>query len=212
MSEFSVFGILLVAWDRATAAAMSALGTARAKLALRLLRCRYGPGLRVDGTLVIRAPRAGAIELGAKVTLKSRFRSNLVGLTQPSVLQCLGQGRIRIGNNCGLSGAVLSARTSITLGQRVNVGGNVRIFDHDWHALDAAARRAPATDAAACKTAPVVIGDDVLIGAHAIILKGVTIGAGSVVGAGAVVTLKDIPPASLVAGNPARIIKQLGAD
>ncbi|MGD0651920.1 MAG: DapH/DapD/GlmU-related protein [Verrucomicrobiia bacterium] len=65
-------------------------------------------------------------------------------------------------------------------------------------------------DVAACKTAPIVVGDDVLIGVNAIILKGVTIGDRSIIGAGAVVTLKDILPDSVVAGNPARVVRTMG--
>jgi acetyltransferase-like isoleucine patch superfamily enzyme len=57
-------------------------------------------------------------------------------------------------------------------------------------------------------TTPVAIGDDIWIGANAVILPGVTIGEHSVVAAGAVVT-KDVPPHSLVAGVPARIIKTI---
>lgn len=57
-------------------------------------------------------------------------------------------------------------------------------------------------------SAPVIIGDDVFIGARAIILKGVTIGDGAVIGAGSVVT-KSIPPRVIAAGNPARIIKEI---
>ena len=57
-------------------------------------------------------------------------------------------------------------------------------------------------------TKPVVIEDDIWIGANAVILPGVTIGHHTVVAAGAVVT-KDVPPHSLVAGVPAKIIKQL---
>ncbi|WP_110929252.1 2,3,4,5-tetrahydropyridine-2,6-dicarboxylate N-acetyltransferase [Bacillus massiliglaciei] len=55
---------------------------------------------------------------------------------------------------------------------------------------------------------PVVVEDDVLIGANVVVLEGVTIGKGSVVGAGAVVT-KDIPPYSVATGIPARVIKQI---
>lgn len=55
---------------------------------------------------------------------------------------------------------------------------------------------------------PVVIEDDVLIGANAVILEGITVGRGSVVAAGAVVN-KDIPPMSVAAGQPARVIKQV---
>jgi acetyltransferase-like isoleucine patch superfamily enzyme len=55
----------------------------------------------------------------------------------------------------------------------------------------------------------VYIDDDVWIGAMSIILKGVTIGEGAIVGAGSVVT-KDVPPWAIVAGNPAKIIREIG--
>lgn len=57
-------------------------------------------------------------------------------------------------------------------------------------------------------SAPIVIGDNVFIGARAIILKGVTIGEGAIVGAGSVVT-KDVAEYSIVAGNPAKVIRAL---
>ncbi|NVO02172.1 MAG: hypothetical protein HXX09_05670 [Bacteroidetes bacterium] len=57
-------------------------------------------------------------------------------------------------------------------------------------------------------TAPIIINDFVWINFNAIILKGVTIGEGAIIAAGAVVT-KDVPPFTLVGGNPARVIKQL---
>jgi maltose O-acetyltransferase len=57
-------------------------------------------------------------------------------------------------------------------------------------------------------TRPVVIGDDVWLGGGAILLPGVTIGRGAVVGAGAVVS-KDVPPNVVVAGNPARVIREI---
>jgi acetyltransferase-like isoleucine patch superfamily enzyme len=55
----------------------------------------------------------------------------------------------------------------------------------------------------------IVVNDGAWIGAGAIILSGVTIGENSVVGAGSVVT-KDVPPQTVVAGNPARVVKQIG--
>ncbi|EHL77144.1 MULTISPECIES: 2,3,4,5-tetrahydropyridine-2,6-dicarboxylate N-acetyltransferase [Bacillus] len=55
---------------------------------------------------------------------------------------------------------------------------------------------------------PVIIEDDVLVGANAVILEGVTVGKGSVVAAGAIVT-KDVPPNTVVAGAPARVIKEI---
>lgn len=207
--KYSMFGVILVAYDRSISWLARLVWTLRAKITLSLLGCGYGPGLQVDGPLIVRATRPAAIQLGDNIGIKSRFRSNLVGLTNSTVFQCFREGRIRIGDNSGLSAAILSARASITIGRNVKVGGNARIYDHDFHAVDYQARRDPARDIAECRSAPVVIGDDVLIGANAIILKGVTIGDRSIVGAGAVVSLKNIPPDCVVAGNPARIVKQL---
>ena len=55
---------------------------------------------------------------------------------------------------------------------------------------------------------PIVIKDKAWIGFNSIILKGVTIGEGAIVGAGSVVT-KDVPPYTIVAGNPARIVREI---
>lgn len=186
------------------------LWTFQAKLLLLLLGCPYGRHLRVDGHVIIRAPRRGAIRLGQNVFIKSRSGANLVGRTNPTILNCMGEGRITFGDNSGCSFAVLSSKSSIRIGQNTIIGGNTRIYDHDFHALDSRSRLTAEGDDDACKTAPVVIGDGVMIGANAIILKGVVIGDRSVIGAGAVVSLKDIPPDSLVAGNPASIVRHLG--
>ena len=79
------------------------------------------------------------------------------------------------------------------------------ITDTDAHPLDYLARR---TSNDGTKAAPIVIEDDVWVGAHSIILKGVTIGARSIIGAGSVVT-KSIPTDCVAAGNPCRVIKKL---
>jgi acetyltransferase-like isoleucine patch superfamily enzyme len=200
---------LFFAWDWLAALLVTTVSTLRLKLTLRWLGCHFGRGLRADGRVVVRVRHAGAVTLGDNVMLRSRFMSNLAGLTGPTILHCIRDGRISIGNNSGCSGNVLSSRSSITIGANVNLGINVRIYDHDFHALDFATRRDSARDAKECRTAPVVIGNDAFIGANAIILKGVTIGDRSVVGAGSVVTLREVPPDSLVAGNPARIIRSL---
>ncbi len=98
---------------------------------------------------------------------------------------------------------------SITIGKDCLIAAGVQISDYDGHPVDAARRRAgDPTPPEGIR--PVVIGDDVWIGASAIILKGVTIGGRSIIGAGAVVT-RDVPPDTVVAGNPARVVKQLAA-
>lgn len=74
--------------------------------------------------------------------------------------------------------------------------------------LDAGRNMIASKDWSVVKTAPIHINEKVWIGMNAIILKGVTIGEGAIVGAGSVVT-KDVPPWTVVAGNPARVVKKL---
>ena len=94
---------------------------------------------------------------------------------------------------------------SVTIGNNVKIGACVLITDTDAHPLDYLARR---SSNEGTKSAPIVIEDDVWVGAHSIILKGVTIGARSIIGAGSVVT-KSIPADCMAAGNPCKVIKTL---
>jgi acetyltransferase-like isoleucine patch superfamily enzyme len=196
---------IMIASGRALTAVSRAWCTAVLKLKLRLVGATYGPHLVADGRVIVRARRPGAIVLGDHVTFKSRVGSNLVGLTGPVVLDCSAGGRIVIGDHSGCSGAVLSSRSSIEIGRHVNIGGNARIYDHDFHSLDAQIRREPWKDYESVRTEPVTLGDDVFVGAHAIVLKGVRAGAGAVIGAGSVVSLREIPAGAVVTGNPASV-------
>jgi acetyltransferase-like isoleucine patch superfamily enzyme len=110
--------------------------------------------------------------------------------------------RTFIGHRCGFNVA-----RSVRVGRHCYIASGVSVVDMDGHPIDAAERRSgkPTPPEG---VGPVVIGDDVWIGFHAVILKGVTVGDRSVVAAGAVVT-RDVPPDCVVAGNPARVVKQL---
>jgi len=131
-----------------------------------------------------------------------------VGLSGMVLLQTLGEGKIRIGDGTGASAVVMSSRSEITIGRNVCVGGNVRILDHDFHALDHVARRLPMSEQEkSIRREPIQIGDDVFIGTNAIILKGVSIGDRSIVAAGAVVFIGEYPSDSIIAGNPAKVIR-----
>ena len=112
---------------------------------------------------------------------------------------------LTIGNNVGMSSTRLWIHESARIGNNVKIGGCVLITDTDAHPMDYVARR---SSNEGTKSAPVVIEDDVWVGAHCIILKGVTIGARSIIGAGSVVT-KSIPADCVAAGNPCRVIKNL---
>ncbi|MFV0309497.1 MAG: DapH/DapD/GlmU-related protein, partial [Desertimonas sp.] len=110
---------------------------------------------------------------------------------------------IRIGRGSILNNActLIAEGPGITIGSNVLIGPGVQIFDSDFHALDAESRRF----GGAAAMGAVAIGDDVFIGARAIVLRGVTIGDGAVIGAGAVVS-SDVPAHTVAAGNPARVI------
>jgi acetyltransferase-like isoleucine patch superfamily enzyme len=103
----------------------------------------------------------------------------------------------------------LSCADKIIIGNRVLIAHFVSIYDNNNHPIDPAAR-ARNMPIGKGDFAPIVIEDDVWIGGHAAILKGVTVGRGSVVAMGAVVT-KNVPPMTVVAGNPARVIKQIAS-
>jgi acetyltransferase-like isoleucine patch superfamily enzyme len=90
----------------------------------------------------------------------------------------------------------VSSLSKVSIGSRCAIGPDVVIRDNDEHWLEGRPM-----------TIPVAIGDDVWICGRAIVLKGVSIGDGAVVGAGAVVT-SDVPPRTLVAGVPARVIRE----
>ncbi|OYU93279.1 MAG: transferase [Bacteroidetes bacterium B1(2017)] len=146
----------------------------------------------------------GHINIGSNVIFNSSKKANMVGLTKPCSIRVTENGKLNIGNNSGFSGVTIYCVENISIGNFVTIGGNVCIWDTDFHPMQHLDRRAH--NISKIKTAPVDIHDDVFIGANSIILKGVTIGQNSIVGAGSVVT-KDIPKNEIWAGNPAKFIR-----
>lgn len=168
-----------------------------------------GSHTRFEGETIIRTRRKGEICLEDGVVINARIRNNLVGITNPTIIDTRLGGRLMIGNQSGLTSPLISTKTSITIGRNVKIGGNVRIFDHDFHALEWNNRRTP-ENRGAVRSKPIVIEDDVFVGTNAILLKGTHLGARSIVAAGSVVFGLDVPPNSLVKGNPAIIIQKKG--
>ena len=114
-------------------------------------------------------------------------------------------GRVQIGDGCLMSpGSRISASDEVILGDAVMMANGAFITDSDWHGIYDRIDRDE-------RVTPVHIGNNVWLGDHAKVLKGVTIGDNSVVAAGAVVT-KDVPTNVIVAGNPAKIVKALDAE
>lgn len=147
-----------------------------------------GLGLRAERDVrIVRLSASTTVVVGRDVLLAEGVRLHLRD----------AGARLEIG-----AGSFLNYRTEIIAHERVTIGRgclfawDVQVLDSDSHRVDGAPH-----------TAPVTIGDHVWVGCRATVLKGVTIGAGAVVAAGSVVT-GDVPPAALVGGNPARVIRE----
>lgn len=154
-------------------------------------------------------PETAAIRVGAHCVIKGELLTFAHG------------GRISMGEFCflGERSHVWSA-ASIDIGDRVLISHDVNIFDNTTHPISPRARHAQFRSIVLdgrhptsidLGEAPVLIESDVLIGCAAIVLRGVRIERGAVIGAGSVVT-HDVPPFVIVAGNPARVIREIPAD
>lgn len=170
------------------------------------------------------------LEKGARLTYTARIRNalgdtNKIRVGRHSTIS--GElflfahgGKISIGEWCYIGpGARVWSSDSIQIGDRVLISHNVNIFDSLTHPLAARKRHAQYRSIVqtghpkfiALDEQPVTVANDVWIGANACILRGVSIGEGAIVGACSVVT-HDIQPYTIVAGNPARVIRELSPD
>ena len=140
-----------------------------------------------------------------KTTINSSPLSNMVGLYQRTIIVARYGGKITIGSGCGISGSTIYAMDEINIGNNVLIGGNCKIIDNDFHPLPASQRINQKPEN--IKKRPINIGEGCFIGANSIILKGTTLGKNCVVGAGSVVS-GTFPDNVIIAGNPARIIKE----
>jgi acetyltransferase-like isoleucine patch superfamily enzyme len=114
---------------------------------------------------------------------------------------------ISVGDDVQISpGAYFSAEKEIRIGNKILIGPNVSILGGDHNTSRIGCYMSDVKEKRPEDDLPVIIENDVWVGAHAIILKGVTIGRGSIVAAGSVVT-RDVPQYAIVAGTPARVIK-----
>ncbi len=145
---------------------------------IQLRNCQREGRVYVYGPIHVK--NEGVIRLGKRVGF-------VLGML-PSELICHPGAEIRIGDGSNFNYVAIEAHVSISIGKRCMVASMVRLAD----------RREG-------ESRPIVIGDDVWIAHGAVIAPGITVGSGSVISAGAVVT-KDVPPQSLVIGNPARCL------
>lgn len=136
------------------------------------------------------------IIIGSNCNFASSSHINYRGISHNCIFQTGKENAlIKIGSNCGFSGCSIVSDKEVIVGDEVLIGSGTLIGDRDDH-----------SSIYASTPSPVVIGNNVWIGMHCIILKGVHIGDNTIIGAGSIVT-KDIPSNCIAAGNPCVVKK-----
>lgn len=172
---------------------------------LRLKKVELGPGSKFYGIPSIYKFPGSSIKMGRNIEIRTAKFSNFIGINRRTTISTHSeQAKIMIGDNCGMSAAIIGAKEFIQIGDSVMIGANVLITDFDWHSINPTDRKHGASSG----SKPISISDNVFIGYSATILKGVTIGENSVIGANSVVT-KSIPANVIAGGNPCRVLTQL---
>ena len=166
---------------------------------------QLGTGTRLPGQIDRRASKA-EIRIGSRC------------LIQGQIVAERDESRVTIADDVLLGGgSVIDCALSVVIERNVLISYACVVADADNHSIYSEHRTNDLAtwmdgrrhDWSHTEMAPIRICEGAWIGAHSIILKGVTIGAGAVVGMGSVVT-KDVPARTVVAGNPARVIREIG--
>ena len=145
---------------------------------------------------------AGTIDIGDRVS----FGKNQVWVVG---FKGFEDARLKIEKNSTVNfGCLISVASSVYIGENCRIAGGVQIYDNNSHPIDYMARRDNGGYLTESDVKSVHIGDDVWLGTGSIIMKGVNIGNGAIVAAKAVVT-KDVPAHTIVAGNPAKVVKKI---
>ncbi|MCD7824201.1 MAG: hypothetical protein LUG86_09360 [Oscillospiraceae bacterium] len=103
---------------------------------LKYRHVKTGENLQINGRIHLVSNTPDGIKIGNNVRINSGKNSNPIGGDTRTVLFAKGNGKIVIGDNCGISNSTIFACESITIGDNVLIGGGVKIYDSDFHWLD----------------------------------------------------------------------------
>lgn len=174
-----------------------------------VLRVRYYKRIWFRGFSVIYAFPNSSISFnnreGEIINIFSHPLSNMIGLPQRCIIVAKYGGKIEIEEGVCMSGCTIYSMDSIFVGKNTDIGSGCKIIDNDFHPLPYS-ERFPDEQLDKVGKRPIKIGEGCFIGANSIVLKGTTLGNNVVVGAGSVVS-GSFPDNVIIAGNPARIIK-----
>ena len=185
------------------------------KIDFFLNNIKYGKNFRVFNHLYLKIHVGALVQIGNNCTIMSGAGLNPLSRNIKTCIYVGKKATLKLGNDVGISSSTLWVKESVSIGNSVAIGADCIIMDTDAHNLDWKIRCSEETneygesvDMVTAASAPIVIEDNVLVGARCIILKGVTIGARSIIGSGSIVT-KDIPSDCIAAGNPCKVIKSI---
>lgn len=174
---------------------------------LKSFPINIGMSHRVNGFPKINIKPSGSMSIGDHFVLNSGNVFNSIGRNQRSLLSVSAGAELIIGDNVGMSSVAIVCQKKISFGNNIRIGGNTVIYDTDFHSLKAPERTALPELTDGIKRKEIIIGDNVFIGGHSIILKGTSIGENSIIGAGSVVS-GTIPENEIWAGNPAVFVRK----
>ena len=185
------------------------------KIYFFLNNIKYGKNFRVFNHLYLKIHVGALVQIGNNCTIMSGAGLNPLSRNIKTCIYVGKKATLKLGNDVGISSSTLWVKESVSIGNSVAIGADCIIMDTDAPNLDWKIRCSEETneygesvDMVTAASAPIVIEDNVLVGARCIILKGVTIGARSIIGSGSIVT-KDIPSDCIAAGNPCKVIKSI---
>lgn len=163
-------------------------------------------GITIHRTSVIKIPykiwNASRLQVGKNVFISENAYFAITVSKQISTNSLI----VKIGDGTCIGGRFfVAACNSVLIGEKVLISENVTIVDHN-HGFDD--RKRPIIEQPLTSKGPVSIGNGSFIGVNAVILPGIRIGENAVIAASAVVT-HDVPSFTIVAGNPAKIIKRI---
>lgn len=172
----------------------------------KIKKTQVGFGFKANGRIYVKN-LGGGMSIGDGVRINSSKNYNPIGSGNRTVIELLPQCNLRIGNHVGVSNATIVCSKEICIGDYVDIGDNVKIYDTDFHSLNPFVRSSNKDFIDAAKK-KIIIGDYSFIGTNVIILKGSRIGKYSIIGAGSVVA-GNVPDYEIWGGNPAKFIRKL---
>lgn len=172
----------------------------------KIKKIQVGFGFKANGRIYVKN-LGGGIIIGNRVRINSSKNYNPIGSGKRTVIELFPQCKLQIGNHVGVSNATIVCSKEICIGDYVDIGDNVKIYDTDFHSLNPFVRSSD-KDFIEAEKRKIMIGDYSFIGTNVIILKGTKIGKFSVIGAGSVVA-GNVPDYEVWGGNPAKFIRKL---